>query len=189
MDGKRKKLPFNEVGSGRMRFAPVKDRCRIEKKKGSATTKGRPTSKKKARSDADVKARGGCLRFKLGGTSPEGAIQFCKELTHADQDSSWPEISCQAGRNESSSTTFLGPPCTPCNTSNAAASEGNSSLSMERLPVATCSSTFPERGDDKDKEKDDKGDSDVIDDGVGASADVACADDEDDDWFDVVVRT
>lgn len=171
-------LPFKEVGSGRMRFAPVKDRFSKETKKGSgATTKGGPNKKKKVQNNIEAKI--GCLRFRLGETSPEGAIQFCKEVTHTGQDTSWPEISSQARRNESNcrpiTAPSLGPPCRT--RPNSAASRGNAALSMEQLPVMASKNDKDDSNDFDDNGIDD------VDANNADSDDVA---DGDDDWFDVV---
>ncbi len=92
MDGKRTNVPFSEVGSGRMRFAPLKGQCSKEKKKEYTATKRRPNNTSKAKKVRRNEEKGGLLRFRLGETSPRGGIKVCKELTSAGQDASWPEV-------------------------------------------------------------------------------------------------
>eukprot|EP00794_Sanderia_malayensis_P001574 gene1574-1740_t len=182
MDGKRTNVPFSEVGSGRMRFAPVKGQCSKEKKKGSTATKRRPNNTSKAKKVGRKDEKGGLLRFRLGETSPQGAIQFCKELTNAGQDALWPEV-CQVRRNESRIkppiTSSLGPQ-PPSATRCAAAGESTAlpmALPMEQLPMAPCKAVL-DRGGNDDSDEDDRNDSKI-------DADV----DDGDDWFDVFAES
>ena len=125
--------------------------------------------------------KGGLLRFRLGETSPQGAIQFCKEVTNAGQDASWPEV-CQVRRNESRIkppiTSSLGPQPSPSTTRCAAAGESTAlpmALPMEQLPMAPCKAVLDKGGND-DSGEDNRNDSEI-------DADV----DHGDDWFDVVI--
>ena len=138
MDEKRKCFKFSEVDSGRMRFAPVKDRSSKEKKRVSTAVKEGPSTTKKVQ--RDVKAKTGYLRYRLGETCPESVVQFSKEIFNAKQDASWPEV-CQVRRTESSclpiEASFVRlPRTTICSTSSTVAA-GSTAAPTPHQRVAT----------------------------------------------------